>query len=244
MSGFMSAMKSTLNDEFNVSVTENGAIGYRTTGKELLDLNFAVASLRKASPSDIANRFVRAFFEDKITAMKWLFFARDVRGGLGERRLFRIVFQRMAEENPEYIIPLLPLVPEYGRYDDLWCLFDTKLAPNVLNIIAQQLREDIQNLSDGNGIPVAVEPNKTVLNIFGQLDYGRDKYRKYTDYVALTKAFDEIRSKYHNKSFAFPYGFGCGLANGDWNIVENMLNTYFGDMNVTIYRLSARSDEV
>lgn len=66
MSGFMSAMKSTLNDEFNVSVTENGAIGYRTTGKELLDLNFAVASLRKASPSDIANRFVRAFFEDML----------------------------------------------------------------------------------------------------------------------------------------------------------------------------------
>lgn len=152
MNGFMSAMKSTLNDEFNVSVTENGAVGYRTTGKELLDLNFAVASLRKASPSDIANRFVRAFFEDKITAMKWLFFARDVRGGLGERRLFRIVFQRMAEENPEYIIPLISLVPEYGRYDDLWCLLDTKLAPNVLNIIAQQLRDDIQNLSDGNSI--------------------------------------------------------------------------------------------
>ena len=55
MNGFMSAMKSTLNDEFNVSVTENGAVGYRTTGKELLDLNFAVASLRKASPNDIAN---------------------------------------------------------------------------------------------------------------------------------------------------------------------------------------------
>ena len=152
MNGFMSAMKSALNDEFNVSVTENGAVGYRTTGKELLDLNFAVASLRKASPNDIENRFVRAFFEDKVTAMKWLFFARDVRGGLGERRLFRIVFQRMAEENPEYIIPLLSLVPEYGRYDDLWCLLDTKLASNVLNIIAQQLREDIQSLSDGNSI--------------------------------------------------------------------------------------------
>ena len=75
-------------------------------------------------------------------------------------------------------------------------------------------------------------------------EYGRDKYRKYTDYVALTKAFDEIRNKYHNKSLAFPYGFGCGLANGDWNIVENMINTYFADMDVTIYRLSARSDEV
>lgn len=64
------------------------------------------------------------------------------------------------------------------------------------------------------------------------------------DYVALTKAFDEIRSKYHNKSLAFPYGFGCWLANGDWNIVENMLNTYFWDMDVTIYRLSAKDGEV
>ena len=84
---FMSAVKGTLNDEFNVSVTENGAVGYRTSGKELLDINFAVASLRRADPKDIYDRFMRAFFEDKVTAMKWLFFARDVRGGLGERRL-------------------------------------------------------------------------------------------------------------------------------------------------------------
>lgn len=81
-------------------------------------------------------------------------------------------------------------------------------------------RFENQNELLGHVLPVEVEPNKTVLNIFGQLDYGRDKYRKYTDYVALTKAFDEIRNKYHNKSLAFPYGFGCGLANGDWNIVE------------------------
>lgn len=73
-------------------------------------------------------------------------------------------------------------------------------------------RFENQNELLGHVLSVEVEPNKTVLNIFGQLDYGRDKYRKYTDYVALTKAFDEIRSKYHNKSLAFPYGFGCGLA--------------------------------
>ena len=79
---FMSAMKKTLNDEYNVAFTENGAAGYRTTGKSLLDLNFAVASLRKATPGDIAARFTRAFFEDQVAAMKWLFFARDIRGGL------------------------------------------------------------------------------------------------------------------------------------------------------------------
>ena len=63
---FMSAMKKTLNDEYNVAFTENGAAGYRTTGKSLLDLNFAIASLRKATPGDIAARFTRAFFEDQV----------------------------------------------------------------------------------------------------------------------------------------------------------------------------------
>ena len=33
MSNFMDGIKSTLNNECNVSVTENGAVGFRTTGK-------------------------------------------------------------------------------------------------------------------------------------------------------------------------------------------------------------------
>lgn len=149
---FMSAVKGTLNNEFNVSVTENGAVGYRTSGKELLDINFAVASLRRADPKDIYDRFMRAFFEDKVTAMKWLFFARDVRGGLGERRLFRSVFERMAVSNPEYIIPLINLVPEYGRYDDLWSLLDTELADNVMALVKKQLVEDVKAASKGENI--------------------------------------------------------------------------------------------
>ena len=152
MSNFMSAVKSTLNNENNYSMTENGALGYRTTGKELLDLNFAVASLRRASPEDIASRFVKAFFEDKVVAMKWLFFARDIRGGLGERRLFRAVLSNMAKSDPEYIVPLIELVPEYGRYDDLWCLLDTELQKNVLDVVSAQLTDDIQNLKDGKSI--------------------------------------------------------------------------------------------
>ena len=51
---FMSNLKSTLNNECNVSITENGAVGYRTTGKALLDLNFSVASLRRASEKDLS----------------------------------------------------------------------------------------------------------------------------------------------------------------------------------------------
>lgn len=149
---FMSAMKKTLNDEYNVAFTENGAAGYRTTGKSLLDLNFAVASLRKATPGDIAARFTRAFFEDQVAAMKWLFFARDIRGGLGERRLFRVVFQYMAKSDPNYIKPLIKLVPEYGRWDDLWCLFGTDLESDLLDVVCAQLKEDISNMNSGKSI--------------------------------------------------------------------------------------------
>src|SRR5574344_266801 len=122
---FMNAVKNTLNDDFNYSVTENGALGYRTSGKELVDLNFAVSSMRGMSEETIYNKFTKAYFEDKIMALRWLFFARDVRGGLGERRLFRVILKNMANDDPDIVKKLTPLVSEYGRYDDLWCLFGT-----------------------------------------------------------------------------------------------------------------------
>lgn len=46
---FMDELKNTLDDKYNYSMTENGALGYRTTTHPLLDLNFAVSSLRSVS---------------------------------------------------------------------------------------------------------------------------------------------------------------------------------------------------
>lgn len=145
---FMNAIKSTLNNEMNISVTENGAVGYRTSGKELLDLNFAVASLRRMDEGEIARRFKKAFCEDKILAMKWLFYARDVRQGLGERRLFRVVLADLVNTNPEMVIPVINLIPEYGRYDDLWCLLDNpESAKAVYQVVDKQLAQDWANMS-------------------------------------------------------------------------------------------------
>lgn len=149
---FTSALENTLNEDYNVSVTENGAVGYRTTGKALLDLNFSVASLRSASEAEITSKFVKAFFEDKMAAMKWLFFARDVRGGLGERRLFRTVMKYLADNLPEYVRPVIELIAEYGRYDDLLCLLDTDLEVKVLDYIYFQFNYDIHRYEEGNPI--------------------------------------------------------------------------------------------
>ena len=145
---FMNAVRKTLDNEYNVSVTENGAVGYRTTCKDLLDLNFAVASLRKMSEAEVSKKFMRAFCEDQILAMKWLFYARDVRGGLGERRLFRVVLADLVKSNPEMVIPVINLIPEYGRFDDLWCLLDNKEAANVIyQIVDNQLKQDWENMA-------------------------------------------------------------------------------------------------
>ena len=151
---FMDAVKNTLNEDFNYTVTENGALGYRTSGKELVDLNFAVASMRGMSEEQIYDKFTKAYFEDKKMALRWLFFARDVRGGLGERRLFRVILQNMAKENPDIVKKLVPLVSEYGRYDDLWDLFETDVDGVVLDIIKNQLESDLNNMK--NSKPVSL----------------------------------------------------------------------------------------
>ena len=149
---FLTSMKDTLLEEQNFARTENGALGYRATGKELLDLNFAVSSLRRETPRDIQARFWKAYYEDPVLAVKWLFFARDVRGGLGERRLFRVILSALASEKPEILRPLLPLVPEYGRWDDLWRLLDTPLRQDVLALVSSQWKEDLSRLVTGDSI--------------------------------------------------------------------------------------------
>lgn len=141
---FMERLHTTIND--SRKRTENGAAGYATTGKALVDLNFAAASLRNMTEAEIIKRFIPAFYEDRILAMKWLFFLRDARGGMGERRSFRIILRYLAEREREMTGKLVGLMAEYGRYDDLLCLFDTPLEEKALSVIGEQLTQDIAGM--------------------------------------------------------------------------------------------------
>ena len=123
---FMDNLTNTLNDQ--TSVTENGAIGYRTTGKELLDLNFAISSLRNKREEEIIQKFVKAFYENKLLAVKWLFYASDVREGVGERRLFRVCMNYLGENHSDIAKTVINLIPEYSRWDNMFCLLDTSLS--------------------------------------------------------------------------------------------------------------------
>ena len=77
-------MFNLIENKLNKSITENGAVGYHTTKSALLDLNYQVSSLRNTPEEEIKLLFTLAFMENREYAMKWLFFARDIRGGLGD----------------------------------------------------------------------------------------------------------------------------------------------------------------
>lgn len=151
---FLQRLEETLDEEYNVSVTENGAVGYRTTGKEILDFNFKIASYRSKSDAEIIKDFEKVFREDKILAMQFLFFIRDREEGLGERRLFRIILKCLANEEPAMVEKVLPIIADYGRYDDLLELFDTKVENKMLTLIATQLATDIY--AERKGEPISL----------------------------------------------------------------------------------------
>ncbi len=154
-SGFLEKLQDVLGNR--VVRTENGAAGYGTAGSALVDLNFAAASLRNKSESEIISRFVRAFYEDRVLAVKWLFFLRDARGGLGERRSFRIIIRYLADGFPEMVSRLVGIMAEYGRFDDMLCLLDTPVEAVVLEELRGQLERDVRNMEQGLGISLCAK---------------------------------------------------------------------------------------
>ena len=112
-------MLKAIKDELNAARTENGAVTNRTTGKACLDLFATIGALRHADEQEICGRFLKAYAEDPDLAMKILFYARDVRGGLGERRVFRTVLTWLAANEKGSVVRNLPLIAEYGRWDDV-----------------------------------------------------------------------------------------------------------------------------
>lgn len=131
-----------MREESKWTKTENGADVKNTTDSALLDMFATIGSMRSRSEDEIIQKFELAFQEDQLGAMRCLFYARDIRGGLGERRVFRVLLPYIAEKHNFKLNINLELVPEYGRWDDLYCLIGTKSEDIMWKIIKAQLLED------------------------------------------------------------------------------------------------------
>lgn len=141
-----------LKNEANKATTENGAATYLTTQSDCLDLFATIGALRREPESEIITRFNRAWAESPDAALKTLFFARDIRGGLGERQVFRTILRGMAKDRPSTVEKNLWAVPEYGRFDDLLVLLDTQARDAVVRFIKAQLDQDMTALAKGEPV--------------------------------------------------------------------------------------------
>ena len=133
-------MLNELKIEANRTLTENGAATLRTAGSDCLDLFAAIGALRNAEDQEIIVRFSRAYAEDRDLAMKMLFYSRDIRGGLGERRVFRTILKYLADAQAESVRKNLHYVSEYGRWDDLTVLFGTRCEKEAMALIREQMK--------------------------------------------------------------------------------------------------------
>lgn len=153
---FMDVMQNILNDE--KTFTTNGAVAYKTSGKKLLDFNFGISAMRNISNSEISKKFAQVFYEDKLIAIKYLFYVSDIREGLGERKIFRACFNWLANEHPEIAKSVLNLIPEYSRWDNLSIMVENEnIKDAVIEIIGKQIVQDFENMKAKNPVSLCAK---------------------------------------------------------------------------------------
>lgn len=132
-----------LKNDQNYTYTENGGVTHKTTNSYVLDYFSQGSAFRNRSIEDIVKVFSKSYATDPLLTMKILFNSRDVRGGNGERKVFRNLINWMAKNETETMRKNIANIPFFGRWDDLYALFDTPLENEALALIKKQLDKDI-----------------------------------------------------------------------------------------------------
>lgn len=141
----MSRLLKALEKELNYTTTENGAITYKSTLNPCLDYFGMAGSFRTRDYIDKMLIFGKAFEHEPLTALKLLFYMRDIRGGQGERELFRDTIAFLSTHYPQTVAKNIHLIPEYGRWDDLYALVGTPVEGEVFDLIKNQLLLDLNS---------------------------------------------------------------------------------------------------
>ena len=99
------------------ALTANGAVTHSTTDSRLLDFFSIGGAMRNQSDRDILLAWEKAYLENSELALRMLLWLRDVRGGAGERRTFRVIYRSLNARDRRRI---MLRIPEVGRWDDIW----------------------------------------------------------------------------------------------------------------------------
>ena len=146
----MNKLVAALEREQHIVYTENGARAYDSTGSKVYDL-FAMGGALRTAPEEKIREMVKAAFEEAPNlALKCIFYLRDIRGGQGERRFFRIAMKTLVNSYSRYkevFTRLLDFIPEYGRWDDLYAFVGTCIEDRAFKLMYNQLTTDFYSQS-------------------------------------------------------------------------------------------------
>ena len=176
MTTFAEAVKSTP----EVARTENGMKAKAHSGNALVDLFYKIGASRGKS---VTADFEKAFQEDSDLAMKIAFWSRDVRGGAGERQLFRDVLVHLEKLHPATLEAVLPFVSEFGRWDDLLVFKTEKFKHLAYTLIGDALR-------DRNGLAAKWMPRQGPIAVEIRNFYGMSPKQYRKSLVALTNVVE------------------------------------------------------
>ena len=119
----------------NKTKTENGAETLKSTLNPLIDF-FALGGATRDNEALGLDLFKKAFSFDEQKAIRILFYLRDIRGGQGERNLFRNALEYLGKKEEEVASKIVKFIPEYGRWDDMFVLPTDLFIPEVTSQLA------------------------------------------------------------------------------------------------------------
>ena len=139
-----------------VKETENGALAYTTTDSRMVDFFAAIGGMRQRDEKDIIDLYTSAREEDKELADKVILYARDIRSGLGERRIGKILLKTLANIDPRKVERNFQTFVDIGRWDDLYALVGTPCEAAMWKFLGKRFFEDCNLVEKYNA-----ESNKT-----------------------------------------------------------------------------------
>ena len=195
--------------------TENGAVALDSTFNPVLDLFSVIGALRSRSANEIIDLIDASYKVDPLMTVKIIFYARDIRGGLGERGTFRLAIKYLADNHPESMVNNIKLIPEFGRYDDLYYLVGTKLEDNMWAFMKDVHDSDLENMEAGKPVTLLAKWMKTP-------DTSSKESRRLARLTSIHLGYSNVKLYTLNlrKLRKYIKVLEVSMTNGEWNTID------------------------
>lgn len=216
----LNTMLDAIKNELNITTTENGDIAFKSTLNNNLDLFYNMGAMRH-NESMLIDYFRKAYEENPLLAIANLLHLRNIRGGMGERKSFKLILTNLINQNIEadfkHIELILNSIEKYGRWEDIVEVIETDnkdMKALAIEIVESQLNNDIFNLNNNNPVSLLAkwlpsenassDKTKRLAKLWRKaLKMSPKKYRKTLS--ALRDRISIIETHLTEKDYTFDY---------------------------------------